>query len=55
MFLDSHHSKRRARQLARDFQVRVGTLDTLESGALNASAYEDGMRSNLRELQQILR
>lgn len=50
MFVDTHHSGRQARRLAKDFKVRVGVLDTLEGASGRASAYEDGMRANLRAL-----
>lgn len=55
LFVDAHHSNRRAKQLARDFKVTVGVLDTLEASPLTPSAYEDGMRRNLRALQQTMK
>ena len=55
LFVDAHEHRRRARQLGRDFGVSVGVLDTLEQAPLTPSAYEEGMRRNLRALQQALK
>ena len=55
LFVDAQEGQRRARQLARDFKVAVLVLDTLEAAPLTFSAYEDGMRRNLRSLQQALK
>jgi len=55
LLVDAHEPPRRARQLGRDFGVSIGVLDTLEEAPLTASAYEDGMRRNLRALQQALK
>ncbi|MFM1768537.1 MAG: hypothetical protein RJA22_1066 [Verrucomicrobiota bacterium] len=55
IFLDAHYPARRVRQLERDFGVAVGVLDNLEACPSRATAYEDGMRANLRELQRLLR
>ncbi len=55
LFVDAHEHGRRARQLGRDFGVSVGRLDTLEGSPLTPSAYEEGMRRNLRALQQALK
>lgn len=55
MMVDLHYPARRLRQLERDFQVQVGVLDNLEGAAPKPGAYEDGMRTNLRALQQALR
>jgi zinc/manganese transport system substrate-binding protein len=55
LFVDAHEHGRRARQLGRDFGVSVGKLDTLEQAPLTPSAYEEGMRRNLRALQQALK
>ena len=55
LFVDAHEPGRRARRLGRDFGVSVGELDTLEAAPLTLSAYEEGMRRNLRALQQALK
>jgi len=55
IFVEPLHSRRLADRLGRDLRVKVGTLDTLESGAARADAYETGMRDILRNLQQTLR
>jgi ABC-type Zn uptake system ZnuABC Zn-binding protein ZnuA len=55
LFVDAQENPRRVRQLARDFKVAVLVLDTLEAAQLTPSAYEDGMRRNLRALQQALK
>jgi zinc transport system substrate-binding protein len=54
LFVDAHEQGRRARQLGRDFGVVVGVLDTLEQAPMTQSAYEEGMRRNLRALRQVL-
>jgi ABC-type Zn uptake system ZnuABC Zn-binding protein ZnuA len=54
IFTEPHHAGRLARQLGEDLNIPVGTLDTLESGPLQADAYEAGMRRNLRVLEQFL-
>jgi ABC-type Zn uptake system ZnuABC Zn-binding protein ZnuA len=55
LFVDTHTSPRRARQWGSDFKLTVGVLDTLEEAPLTRTAYEDGMRRNLRALQQAFR
>jgi len=55
LFVDAQESRRRARQLARDFKVAVVVLDTLEAAPLTPTAYEDGMKRNLRALQQAVK
>ncbi len=55
LFVDAHERGRRGRQLGRDFGVSVGVLDTLEQAPLTPSAYEEGMRRNLRALKQALK
>lgn len=55
LFVDPHEGTRRAGQLARDYNIAVGLLDTLEAAPLTSSAYEDGMRRNLRSLLQTLK
>ena len=41
-------------RLGRDLGIKVGTLDTLETGPLVSDAYEAGMRRNLKSLQMTL-
>ena len=55
LFVDAQESRRRVNQLARDFKVDVLVLDTLEAAPLTATAYEEGMKRNLRVLQQALK
>lgn len=55
IFTEPGHSDKLARQLGLDWQVRVAPLDTLETGDFTASAYEDGMRKNLRALLDALK
>ena len=55
LFVEPQFSSRLAGQLARDLGVAVAELDTLETGPLTATAYEDGMRRNLRALEQYLK
>lgn len=54
MFTDAGHSQKLAEQLGKDFGVPVAALNTLENGELSRTAYEDGMRKNLRVLQKTL-
>ncbi len=44
-----------ANQLARDLKIGVAVLDTLEASRLDTDSYENGMRANLRALQQALK
>lgn len=55
LFTEPQFDPRLARQLARDLQVSIAPLDTLETGRLSPTAYEDGMRSNLRVLKTSLK
>lgn len=55
LFAEPQFDPRMARQLARDLKVSVAQLDTLETGRLAPSAYEDGMRTNLRVLATSLK
>ena len=48
-------SSKLARQIGRDLQVPVAELDTLETGPLRPGAYEEGLRRNLRVLQNYLK
>jgi ABC-type Zn uptake system ZnuABC Zn-binding protein ZnuA len=54
LMVDPHEGTRRARQLARDFDISVGWLDTLEAAPLTPAAYEEGMRRNLQALLKAL-
>lgn len=42
---------RLARRLATDLKLKLATLETLETGKLGLSAYEEGLRRNLKALQ----
>lgn len=55
LFVEPHHPETQVRRLAIDLHVRVGVLDTLETGAGRPSAYEEGMLANLQALQNSLR
>lgn len=55
IFTEPQFSPKLARQLAKDLSITVAELDTLETGPLVPTSYEDGMRRNLRTLQQNLR
>jgi len=54
IFAESAHSLKFARQLGRDMNVPVAVLDTLEGGTLSRTAYEEGMRANMKTIQQEL-
>jgi zinc/manganese transport system substrate-binding protein len=55
IFNDPRSSPRLAKQVARDAKIRTAELDTLESGKLDPTGYETGMRRNaailVRELK----
>ncbi len=55
LFVEPQFDVKLARQLAKDLSIGVATLDTLETGRLTPGAYEEGMRANLRALQNALR
>jgi len=55
LFTEPQFDNKLARQLARDLGVAVANLDTLETGRLAPTAYEDGMRANLRVLRASLK
>lgn len=55
VFTEPQFNPRLAQQLARDLGLSVAQLDVLETGPLTASAYEDGMRRNLKALTAALR
>lgn len=55
LFAEPQFDPRLARQLGRDLGVTVALLDTLETGRLGPSFYEDSLRSNLRVLQSSLK
>ncbi len=49
LFVDGQ-PPRLARRLASDLKLKLGTLETLETGKLGLTAYEDGLRRNLGAL-----
>jgi zinc/manganese transport system substrate-binding protein len=53
LFTDSRPTQR-DRRLASDLQLRLATLETLETGPLGLEAYETAMRRNLAALQAAL-
>lgn len=55
LFAEPQFDPRLARQLGRDLGVDIALLDTLETGRLVPSGYEDGIRANLRVLQTSLK
>ncbi len=55
VFTEPQFNPRLAQQLARDLKLSVAQLDVLETGVLSPTAYEDGMRKNLRSLVEALR
>lgn len=55
IFTEPQFSQRLADRLAKDLRVPVAELDTLETGQPRPAAYEEGMRRNLRVLEQHLR
>jgi ABC-type Zn uptake system ZnuABC Zn-binding protein ZnuA len=55
IFVEPRHSRRLADRFGRDLGIKVGILDTLENGPGSVTAYEDGMKRNLENLQSILR
>ena len=55
LFVEPQSEIRLARQLAKDLDIRLAILDTLETGRLEPDAYETGMRANLKSLQQALK
>jgi ABC-type Zn uptake system ZnuABC Zn-binding protein ZnuA len=44
-----------ARRIADDLHVQLAELDTLETGTLSPSAYEEQMRQNAAVLQKFLK
>lgn len=55
IFVEPRHPRRLADRLGRDLGVKVGVLDTLETGPLTAGAYEAGLRGIMHSLQSTLR
>ncbi len=53
LFMDGE-PPRLARQLAKDFRLKLASLETLETGEFGPNAYEDGMRRNLAVLKAAL-
>ena len=54
LFVEPHSGSRLAEQLASDLKLSTDELDTMETGAWSANAYEDGMRRNLCALSRSL-
>jgi ABC-type Zn uptake system ZnuABC Zn-binding protein ZnuA len=54
LFKESSDRSRLPEQIARDTNIRLAELDTLETGHLTPDAYEEGLRHNLRVLQEHL-
>lgn len=55
VFTEPQFNPRLAQQLARDLGISVARLDVLETGPLNPTAYEEGMRRNLKALMEALK
>jgi zinc transport system substrate-binding protein len=55
IFTEPQFSSRLARQIAKDANIRVAQLDTLETGPLRKEAYEEGLRKNAATLLRELR
>jgi zinc transport system substrate-binding protein len=55
IFSERQSSPKLAEQLAQDYHVGVAQLDTLETGEFKPDAYEEGMRNNLRALEEALK
>ncbi len=55
IFTEPQFNPRLAKRLADDLGIAVAELDVLETGALSPDSYEDGLRRNLRVLQQYLK
>ncbi len=55
VFAEPQFNPRLAQQLTRDLKISFAQLDVLETGALSAAAYEEGMRRNLQVLTKALR
>jgi ABC-type Zn uptake system ZnuABC Zn-binding protein ZnuA len=55
IFTEPRSASRLAAQLTHDLGLEVAELDTLESGPLTPTAYEDGLRQNLRVLEKYLK
>jgi zinc/manganese transport system substrate-binding protein len=55
IFIAPNASTRLARRIADDLQVELVELDTLESGSLSPSAYEERMRHNAEVLKKYLK
>ena len=55
IFTEPQFPSHLAEQIAKDLNVPIASLNTLETGPLNADSYETGMRENLRVLQEKLK
>ncbi|MBI3415572.1 MAG: zinc ABC transporter substrate-binding protein [Verrucomicrobia bacterium] len=54
IFTEALSPSKLARQFARDLNITSAELDTLETGPLTLTAYEDGMRKNLAALRRAM-
>jgi zinc transport system substrate-binding protein len=54
IFTEKDAASAHADRIARDLKVKLGVLDPLESLDLTPTAYEDGLRANLKILKEIL-
>jgi len=55
LFSEPQASKRLANRVAQDAKIKLGVLETLETGKIDATAYEDGMRRNAQTLARELK
>ena len=55
LLVDPQASSRLAYRIGKDFGLPVVSIDTLETGALSGSAYEDAMRRNVEALTRAFR
>lgn len=55
IFIPRNETTRLARRIAEDLRVELVELDTLETGALSPSAYEEHMRANAAVLKKYLK
>jgi len=55
IFAEPGFPSRLAEQMAHDLGIPIAVLDPLETGPLDPNRYENGMRANLRTLQEKLR
>ena len=55
IFTEPQFSPKLAARISRDAKVPVAELDTLETGPLKPTAYEEGLRRNLNTLLKHLK